>query len=129
MDIKEGKYLYPYDMQQYLFPLLAPLLFPVYFQIMTFRYVFARKCYSELCYMLPHYILHFVTTYLVFHSVPKMLMFFFAVRLAESAWFAWVSQCNHICMDVHEDNSTDTWLNLQVIQQKFAQSNKCLFFI
>jgi uncharacterized protein Veg len=113
--VKNGKYLYPYDLQQYVFPLVAPLLFPVYFQIMTFRYVFTRKRYSQLVYMIPHYISHFVITYTVFQSWASTIAFFYAARLTESAWFAWVSQCNHICMDVHDDNPTDTWVNLQVL--------------
>jgi hypothetical protein len=82
---------------------------------MTFRYVFTRKRYSDLIYMVPHYISHFGITYLVFQSIPRVILYFYAARLTESAWFAWVSQCNHICMDVHGDNPSDTWLNLQVI--------------
>ena len=35
-------------------------------------------------------------------------------RLAESAWFVWVSQSNHIVMDVHEEDESDTWLSLQL---------------
>ena len=39
---------------------------------------------------------------------------FCSTRMADSAWFTWVSQCNHIVMDVHDDDPQDTWLNLQV---------------
>jgi hypothetical protein len=101
-------------MQHYIFPFVAPLLFPVYFQTMTFRYVFTRKRYSELICMLPYYIVHFAVSYIVFQSWASTIAFFYAVRLTDSAWFAWVSQSNHICMDVHDDNPTDTWVNLQV---------------
>ena len=39
-------------------------------------------------------------------------------RIAESTWFTWVSQSNHIVMDVHEDDDADTWLTTQVKSQK-----------
>lgn len=35
-------------------------------------------------------------------------------RSADSTWFTWVTQLNHISMDVHEEDANDTWLTLQV---------------
>jgi len=34
-------------------------------------------------------------------------------RCLDSEWFAWVSQCNHIPMDIEEDKQRP-WLALQV---------------
>ena len=81
---------------------------------MTLRYVFTRRRYSDLAFMIPYYSMHFSITYLVFKSVPAIILYFYAARLPESTWFAWVSQSNHIVMNVHEDKMDDTWLNLQV---------------
>ena len=42
-------------------------------------------------------------------------MHFKLKRCLESSWFAWVSQSNHIVMDVHDDEGdSDSWLTLQV---------------
>ena len=35
-------------------------------------------------------------------------------RFVESSWFMWVTQTNHIVMDVHDDDPADSWLTLQV---------------
>ena len=64
--------------------------------------------------MIPHYFMHFLITSLVFKSVLPTILYFYASRLVDSTWFAWVTQVNHVCMDVHEDKMDDTWLNLQV---------------
>ena len=109
----------------------APLLFPLYFQTMTFRHAYLRKKYLDLATMLPMYIIHFFVTYSAFRSISTTLAYFLLMRMCESAWFTWVSQCNHIVMDVHVDDSTDSWLNLQVtsltLKHSILNSYKIIF--
>ncbi|CAF0877889.1 unnamed protein product [Brachionus calyciflorus] len=111
---KKVENLYPYTFQHYLFPIAAPLLFPLLFQWTTIRHAIKRRKYLDLISMAPMFILHFAVTYTTFQSVFKCLAYFFVMRLFESAWFTWVSQCNHIVMDVHDDVEYDSWLHLQI---------------
>ncbi|RNA11075.1 fatty acid desaturase 2 [Brachionus plicatilis] len=111
---QKKKNYYPFTIQQYLFPIAAPLLFPLLFQWTTIRHAIRRNKYLDLVSMVPMYILHFWVTYATFQSVLKCAVYFFFVRLFESAWFTWVSQCNHIVMDVHDDVDYDSWLHLQI---------------
>ena len=111
---KDEKYLFPFNMQHYLFPIFAPLLFPIYFQLMTFRHVIVRRLYLDLAAMLPMYIYHFAITYFVFKSIPLCVAYWFFYRMIDSAWFIWVSQCNHIVMDIHDDEKNESWFTLQL---------------
>ena len=65
--------------------------------------------------MLPYYIYHNILIYLSFGTLYKALAYYWIVRFIDSSWFGWVSQCNHIPMDIHDDVPNDTWLHLQVI--------------
>nr|ATI22170.1 delta-5 desaturase 1 [Brachionus koreanus]QBO56256.1 fatty acid desaturase 5/6-5 [Brachionus koreanus] len=114
-NVKENaKNPYPYTIQQFLFPIGAFLLFPAFFQITTFRHIFRKKKYIDLVSMAPMYMLYFGCGYYAFGSIWKSLAYFFASRLLESAWFTWVSQCNHIVMDVHDDVDYESWFHLQL---------------
>jgi len=64
--------------------------------------------------MVPMYTYHFILTYLVFGSIKMCIAYWFFYRVTESGWFIWVAQCNHIVMDVHDDENNESWLNLQV---------------
>lgn len=108
------KFLYPYTIQHYFFPFIAPLIFPIYFQMTTFKHVIKRKLWFDLATMLPMYTYHFILTYIAFRSIPACIAFWYFYRIAESAWFIWVAQCNHIVMDVHDDDKHDSWLHLQL---------------
>lgn len=46
------------------------------------------------------------------------LAYWFFYRVTESGWFIWVAQCNHIVMDVHDDENNESWLHLQVLKMK-----------
>lgn len=64
--------------------------------------------------MAPMYMLYFGCGFYAFNSVWKTFAYFFASRLIESAWFTWVSQCNHIVMDIHDDVDYESWFHLQL---------------
>ncbi len=81
---------------------------------MTFRHVLKRKLYIDLACMVPMYTYHFILTYLVFGSIKMCIAYWFFYRVTESGWFIWVAQCNHIVMDVHDDENNESWLHLQV---------------
>ena len=85
---------------------------------MTFRHVLKRKLYVDLAAMVPMYTYHFILTYFVFGSIKMCLAYWFFYRVTESGWFIWVAQCNHIVMDVHDDENNESWLHLQVLKMK-----------
>lgn len=51
-------------------------------------------------------------------SWNKAISYWLTVRFFESSWFVWVSQSNHIPMDIHDNDEYDSWLSLQVIEFK-----------
>ncbi|CAF0877938.1 unnamed protein product [Brachionus calyciflorus] len=111
---KKFQNFYPFTIQQYIFPLGGPFLVTLLFQWATFYYVIKKRKYLDLISMLPMYIIHFTVTYTVFQSVIKCSAFYFFMRFFEGGWFTWISQCNHIVMDVHDDDQYDSWLQLQI---------------
>ncbi len=85
--------------------------------MMTIRYAYRNKKYLDLISIFSMFIIHFGIAYPVFESFFKATLYLLAVRCIESSWFAWVSQSNHIVMDIHDDfGDKDSWLRLQVIR-------------
>lgn len=110
---KEKKSSMPYNWQhRYFFIIGPPLLFPVYFQYMVIKYPYTRKLWKDLAVMSLFYI-RFMTLFGYALGLFGMLKFYFIVRILESHWFVWVSQSNHIPMDIEED-AQRPWLELQL---------------
>ncbi|KAL8591040.1 hypothetical protein ACOMHN_015663 [Nucella lapillus] len=102
----------PYNWQQhYWFVIGPPLLFPVYFQYMLFRHIFTRKLWMDLFVVL----LYFARFFYLY--IPLLgwgiLPYYFVLRCLESHWFTWVSQSNHLPMDIKADEE-EPWLKLQM---------------
>jgi len=103
----------PYNWQNYYFFLIGPpLLFPVYFQIMLFKFIWSRKAWLDLAMVM----LFFVKYFYLF--VPLLgwggaIAYYFAFRCLESHWFTWVAQSNHIPMDIQHDQALP-WMPLQL---------------
>jgi fatty acid desaturase 2 (delta-6 desaturase) len=110
---KEKKKSMPYNWQhRYFFVLGPPLLFPIYFQYMVIKHPFVRKNWLDLAVMCLYYI-RFFSCYFPLLGLPGALFFYFIIRCAESHWFVWVSQSNHIPMDIDDDKALP-WLPLQL---------------
>nr|WAY16337.1 front-end fatty acid desaturase group A [Spirobranchus lamarcki] len=104
----------PYNHQhKYFFAVFPPLLFPVYFQIEVFRYTISRRKWFDLAITLMYYakVLYLYTPMLGFWGT---IAYMELVRVLESHWFVWVSQSNHIPMDIEPD-SNKPWLELQLV--------------
>ncbi|XP_022102788.1 fatty acid desaturase 2-like isoform X2 [Acanthaster planci] len=112
-DAAKGKATMPYNHQhKYFFIIGPPLLFPVYFQFMTFYYCFTRKEWVDLFLMVTYYV-RFALFYVPLLGVWKTLLLFETMRVLESIWFTWVAQSNHIPMTIEEDQEKP-WLELQL---------------
>ncbi|XP_052812522.1 acyl-CoA 6-desaturase-like [Mya arenaria] len=110
---KERKSSMPFNHQhKYFFALGPPLLFPVYFQSILFKFFIQRKLWGEMALCLTYVFLFF---YLM---VPFLggwcsVAFYFSSRCLESQWFTWVAQSNHIPMKIKNEEN-NPWLRLQI---------------
>nr|WAY16334.1 front-end fatty acid desaturase group A [Platynereis dumerilii] len=103
----------PYNHQhKYFMFTLPPLLFPLYFQVMLFRHVIIRKLWVDLVWTLSFYVKFFFlyTPLLGFFGAFK---YYFVMRTIESVWFVWVTQSNHIPMEIQFDQAKP-WFPLQL---------------
>ncbi|GAB0189718.1 acyl-CoA (8-3)-desaturase-like [Grus japonensis] len=66
----------------------------------------------DLAWMLTFYI-RFFYTYGSLLEIKSLLAYYFIFRMLESSWFVWVSQMNHIPMDIYYDNNLD-WVSTQL---------------
>ncbi|XP_043923383.1 acyl-CoA 6-desaturase isoform X2 [Protopterus annectens] len=119
---KKLKYL-PYNHQhEYFFLIGPPLLIPVYFHIQIVHTMISRRDWVDLIWSLSYYTRYF-TTYIPFFGIWGALAFISFVRLIESHWFVWVTQMNHIPMEIEYEQYQD-WLSMQLaatcnIEQSF----------
>ncbi|CAH8475777.1 unnamed protein product [Heterobilharzia americana] len=103
----------PYEHQhKYFFLIGPPLLFPVYFQIMSFRHMWIHKKVEDFIYVMGFYAKLFILYYPLL-GFWGSLAYFFMTRLIESHWFTWVSQSNHLSMPVDYDRA-EPWFRLQL---------------
>lgn len=110
---KERKKSMPFNWQhKYFFVIGPPLLFPLYFQIMVFRHSITRRKWLDLALMMTYYI-RMMVLYIPILGVWGFLGFYFLVRCVESHWFVWVSQSNHIPMEITSDKARG-WVPLQL---------------
>lgn len=110
---QEKKKSMPFNLQhKYFFAIGPPLLFPIYFQFMLFRHVITRKLWMELG-ILFLYFTKFFCMYTPYLGLGWTIVYYFAFRCLESHWFTWVSQSNHIPMNIRNDES-HPWLKLQI---------------
>uniref|UniRef100_A0A8B9S6A4 Fatty acid desaturase domain-containing protein n=1 Tax=Apteryx owenii TaxID=8824 RepID=A0A8B9S6A4_APTOW len=108
LGIKKKKYM-PYNHQhKYFFITLPPLLFPTFFQWHTFYIAYTKRYWVDLAWMLTFYI-RFFFIYGSLFGIKSLLAYYFIF----SSWFVWVSQMNHIPMDIYYDKNLD-WVSTQL---------------
>uniref|UniRef100_A0A3B3V2P2 acyl-CoA (8-3)-desaturase n=1 Tax=Poecilia latipinna TaxID=48699 RepID=A0A3B3V2P2_9TELE len=103
----------PYNHQhQYFFLLGPPLLVPVVFNLQNLNVMISRRNWVDLAWYLSFYIRYFscyVPLYGVFGAVALNLF----VRFLESHWFVWVTQMNHLPMNIDHEKNRD-WVTMQL---------------
>ncbi|XP_072180684.1 acyl-CoA 6-desaturase-like [Diadema setosum] len=110
---ESGESNMPFNHQhKYFFIIGPPLLFPVYFQFMIYRHMIKRREWVDLACNLVYYI-RFLYCYVPLMTWWQLLLFYETFRVMESIWFTWVSQSNHIPMEIDEDKARP-WLELQL---------------
>nr|KAF6465049.1 fatty acid desaturase 2 [Rousettus aegyptiacus] len=107
---KKLKYL-PYNHQHQYFFLIGPaLLIPVYFQYQIIMSMIVYKKWADLAWAISYYVRFFITFVPYYGFLGSILLLTF-VRFLESHWFVWVTQMNHIVMDINEDPYRDWFSN------------------
>lgn len=109
---KKLKYL-PYNHQhEYFFLIGPPLLIPMYFQYQIIMTMIVRKDWVDLAWAVSYYARFFIT-YIPFYGVLGALLFLNFIRFLESHWFVWVTQMNHIVMEIDRESYRD-WFSSQL---------------
>ncbi|KAM9658562.1 acyl-CoA 6-desaturase isoform 2-T2 [Trichechus inunguis] len=109
---KKLKYL-PYNHQhEYFFLIGPPLLIPMYFQYQIIMTMIVRKDWVDLAWAISYYSRFFIT-YIPFYGILGALLFLNFIRFLESHWFVWVTQMNHIVMEIDREPYRD-WFSSQL---------------
>ncbi|CAO2584662.1 Acyl-CoA (8-3)-desaturase [Lemmus lemmus] len=110
---KQKKKYMPYNHQhKYFFLIFPPGVVPFFFQWYIFYFVFKRKEWVDLAWMLSFYA-RFCFTYMPLLGLKGLLGLFLLFRLLESIWFVWVTQMNHLPMHIDHDRNVD-WVSTQL---------------
>nr|BBL33564.1 fatty acid delta6 desaturase [Gymnachirus melas] len=103
----------PYNHQhQYYFLVGPPLLIPIFFHIQIMHTMISRRDWVDLVWSMSYYLRYFgcyIPLYGLFGSVALISF----VRFLESHWFVWVTQMNHLPMDIDYEKHQD-WLTMQL---------------
>ncbi|XP_039881824.1 acyl-CoA Delta-4 desaturase-like [Simochromis diagramma] len=120
--IKKIKHM-PYNRQhKYFFLVGPPLIIPVFFNIHVMQTMVSRRDWVDLAWFISFY-LRFFSSYIPLYGLVGSLVLISIVRFLESHWFVWVTQMNHIPMDIDHEKHRD-WLTMQLqstcnIEQSF----------
>ncbi|KAK2842355.1 hypothetical protein Q5P01_012555 [Channa striata] len=114
---------WPYNYQhQYFFLVVPPLLIPVFYHFQIIKSMISRRYYVDMIWFLSFYIRYFYCYTPLYGPFGAIALLFF-VRFLESHWFVWVTQMNHLAMEMDYEKHRD-WLTMQVqttcnIEQSF----------
>uniref|UniRef100_A0A3P9KHY7 acyl-CoA (8-3)-desaturase n=1 Tax=Oryzias latipes TaxID=8090 RepID=A0A3P9KHY7_ORYLA len=120
--IKKIKHM-PYNHQhQYFFLLGPPLLIPVVFNLQILTTMISRRDWVDLAWYVSFY-LRFFYCYIPFYGFLGSVALITFVRFLESHWFVWVTQMNHLPMEIDHERRQE-WLTTQLqatcnIEQSF----------
>ncbi|KAM9079630.1 acyl-CoA 6-desaturase isoform 3-T4 [Megaptera novaeangliae] len=110
---KKLKYL-PYNHQhEYFFLIGPPLLIPLYFQYQIIMSMIVHRDWVDLAWAISYYARFFIT-YIPFYGVLGAIIFLNFIRFLESHWFVWVTQMNHIVMEIDQEPYRD-WFSSQLV--------------
>nr|WJY55134.1 Fads2 [Paralichthys lethostigma] len=110
--IKKIKRMPYHHQHQYFFLVGPPLLIPVYFHIQQIRTMLSRHDWVDLVWCMSYYLRYFCCYIPLYGLFGSMALISF-VRCLESHWFVWVTQMNHLPMDIDHERHQD-WLTMQL---------------
>ncbi|XP_066486135.1 acyl-CoA (8-3)-desaturase-like [Tiliqua scincoides] len=107
---KKKKYM-PYQYQHTYF-WFAPMIFIPFILLILIRFTIKRKKWVEFALMMI-YNIRVCLMYIPLMGFKSFMAFFWLSRYLESNWFIWVSQMNHIPMNIDYDKNAD-WVSCQL---------------
>ncbi|KAM3854427.1 acyl-CoA (8-3)-desaturase-like [Vipera latastei] len=110
LGLQKKKFM-PYNYQHKYF-FMAPLLMLPFFQISTYHFTIKRKQWVDLALMITYQI-RVILIYLPIMEFKTFMAFYWLSRFLEAAWFIWVTQMNHIPMNIDYDTNMD-WVSTQL---------------
>ncbi|KAM6937416.1 acyl-CoA Delta-4 desaturase-like [Xenentodon cancila] len=120
--IKKIKHM-PYNLQhRYFFLVGPPLLIPVFYNLNILKTMITRRDWVDLAWWVTFYS-RFFFSYIPMYGLLGTFALSVLVRFLESHWFVWVTQMNHLPMEMDHENHQE-WLSTQLhatcnIEQSF----------
>ncbi|XP_054827082.1 acyl-CoA (8-3)-desaturase-like [Eublepharis macularius] len=109
---KMKKKFLPYNHQHKYFSVVAPGAIVPFFQLITFYFIYTRKKWLEFVFMLIFYI-RISLTYIPLMGFKSFMAYYWLARFLQACWFIWVTQMNHIPMNIDYDKNLD-WVSAQL---------------
>uniref|UniRef100_A0A8C9WXJ5 acyl-CoA (8-3)-desaturase n=1 Tax=Sander lucioperca TaxID=283035 RepID=A0A8C9WXJ5_SANLU len=110
--IKKIKYMPYHHQHKYFFLVGPPLLIPVYFNIQIIHTMISRRKWVDLAWSLSYYLRYLCCSIPMFGLFGSVVFISF-IRILESHGFVWVTQMNHLPMDIDHEKNQD-WLSMQL---------------
>jgi len=90
-----------------------PILIPLYFQYQIITTMISRRDWVDLAWAMSYYARFFIT-YVPFYGILGAVLFLNFIRFLESHWFVWVTQMNHLVMEIDHEPYRD-WFSSQLV--------------
>ncbi|KAF7245490.1 Acyl-CoA (8-3)-desaturase [Varanus komodoensis] len=108
----QKKKFMPYNHQHKYFFIAAPALLVPFFQLTIFYSSIKRKEWMDLA-LIVSYNIRVCLLYIPLMGFKCFMAYYWLSRFLESNWFTWVSQMNHIPMNIDYDKNMD-WVSTQL---------------
>ncbi|XP_060119166.1 acyl-CoA (8-3)-desaturase-like [Heteronotia binoei] len=102
----------PYNYQHKYFFITGPGLLLPFFQFSVFYFPIKRKEWLELA-LIVTYNIRVCLMYIPLMGFKCFMAYYWLSRFLETSWFTWVSQMNHIPMQIDYDKNVD-WVSMQL---------------
>ncbi|TSK13480.1 Fatty acid desaturase 2 [Bagarius yarrelli] len=89
-----------------------PLLLPIYFNLHILQTMYTQRDWVDFAWYLSYYA-RYLYFYSPYYGILGSVLLMTFVRFLESHWFVWVTQMNHIPMDIDYEKHDD-WLSMQL---------------
>ncbi|XP_005531827.1 PREDICTED: fatty acid desaturase 1-like [Pseudopodoces humilis] len=109
---KQKKKFMPYNYQHKYFVFLAPLALIPFFQLSIFYFAIKRKKWLDLI-LIVAFNVRVCLMYVPLMGFKNFMVYYWLSRYLESTWFIWVTQMNHIPMNIDYDKNKD-WVSTQL---------------
>ncbi|XP_026575917.1 fatty acid desaturase 1-like [Pseudonaja textilis] len=111
LGLQKKKFM-PYNYQHKYFFIIAPLLIVPFFQFSIYHSTIKRKEWVDLA-LIVTYQIRIILVYMPIMGFKCFMAYYWMSRFLEAAWFIWVSQMNHIPMNIDYDTNMD-WVSTQL---------------